>query len=185
MCYYYPLANGWTRFIVTVNKQRVAALLRRAPWIGALGQMVYRRWQPWMTAGVVGAILNDQCQVLLVEHVFHPKFPWGFPGGWMSRREDPEDTIRREALEETGLSIEVLKPLVVMTATYVHNHLDIAYLCYAPDTRGVRLSNELLAYRWCQPEALVDVRLSLFHHHVACAALDEIRAGAFARKIGG
>jgi 8-oxo-dGTP diphosphatase len=157
-----------------MNKHRIAALLKRFPWVGVFAQYVWRLlFQPWVTAGVVGVILNESGQMLMVEHVFHPQFPWGLPGGWMARREDPEETIRREALEETGLHITVVRPLIVMRSRFVGRHLDMAYMCYAPaEVSQIRLSEELLSYRWINPEeALQTMPLIYFHRNAIQAAL--------------
>jgi 8-oxo-dGTP diphosphatase len=154
------------------SKRRLATLIQKAPWIGNLAIFASRRLQPWTTVGVVGAVFNSQGQVLVVEHVFHPVHPWGLPGGWMGRNEDPEDTIRRELLEETSLQIEVIKPLVIMRSLTLRTHLDIAYLCHAAHgTDDLRLSSELLAYRWTDPAELPDV--SIYNARVVRAALVE------------
>jgi 8-oxo-dGTP diphosphatase len=153
-----------------LDKRRVANLLKRAPWTGYVVQRLWRMWQPWVTVGAVGAVFNDQGQLLIVEHVFHPIFPWGLPGGWMAWNEDPEETVRREIYEETTLRIDVLKPLRVEYAPHVARHLDIAYLCYAPHGH-IRLSSELLAYQWIDP--LHAPPMADFHTRVVDAALIE------------
>src|SRR5438874_1163879 len=97
--------------IATLNdthKRRIAAILRRAPWISQIGQVLWRLGRPWVTIGAVGVVFNDRGQMLLVEHVFHPQIPWGLPGGWMDRHEGPEDTVRRELHEETGLAVDII-----------------------------------------------------------------------------
>lgn len=135
-----------------MDKRKVAALLKRVPWTGYIAQSIWRIWQPWVTVGVVGAVFNDAGKLLVVEHVFHPKYPWGLPGGWMNRGEDPDETVRREIREETALHVEVVKPLIVARTPYLSRHLDMAYLCYAPPDAGeIILSSELLAYRWIDP----------------------------------
>jgi 8-oxo-dGTP diphosphatase len=165
---FYPIVRA------VVNKRRVAALLKRAPWTGFVAQRVVRFWQPWVTVGAVGAVFNDAGQLLIVEHVFHPIFPWGLPGGWMSRDENPEDTVRRELYEETALRVEVLKLLLIERARGMPRHLDIAYLCYALPGE-IRLSGELLASEWIDP--LHAPPMADFHTRVVRAALHE-RASA-------
>ena len=156
-----------------LDKRRVATFIRRAPWTGRIAQAVYRVWQPWVTVGVVGAVFNDEGRMLIVEHVFHPLFPWGLPGGWMMRNENPDDTVRREVLEETNLRIDVIKPLVIRHTKYMSRHLDMAYLCHASgsETRNVHLSSELLAHDWIDPLRLPP--MAEFHRHVVKAALTE------------
>src|SRR5688500_5163916 len=96
-----------------LDKRRIAALLKRAPWTGVIAQRLARVWQPWVTVGAVGAVFNDSGKLLVVEHEFQPIYPWGLPGVWMAGNENPEDTVRREIFEETRLHIDVMKPLLV------------------------------------------------------------------------
>ena len=125
--------------------RRVAEVVQRAPWLIYPGRWLWRIRQPHFTAGVVGVVFNAQNQVLLVEHVFHPHNPWGLPGGWVERNENPYETIRRELHEELDLDVEVGPALLVRVS--FHDHLDLAYLCSMTGEIG-SLSTELLDYRW-------------------------------------
>ncbi|MBX3062461.1 MAG: NUDIX hydrolase [Anaerolineae bacterium] len=155
-----------------INRRTVANWLKRLPWTGELAIHIMRLWQPWRTVGAVGVVYNDKGEVLIVEHVFHPKYPWGLPGGWMSRKEDPADTVRREVQEETGLNVQVIRPLLVEHTPFLSRHLDICYLCYAPvDAGEVKLSSELLAYRWIDPHE--SVPLVRFHARAVAAAFEQ------------
>ena len=153
-----------------LDKRRVASALKRAPWVGLMAQRLYRTWQPWVTIGAVGAIFDDDGCLLVVEHVFHPVFPWGMPGGWMLPNEDPDETVRREVFEETGLQIDVLKPLIVSRTPHLSRHLDMAYLCHAGHG-DIHLSSELLGYQWADPHNTPP--LADFHIKVLEAALLE------------
>ncbi len=153
-----------------MNKRRVAALLKRAPWTGYVAQSVLRLWQPWVTVGVLGAVFNAEGQLLVVEHVFHPILPWGLPGGWMARNEGTDDTVRREVYEETALSVDVLKPLLIELSPQLRGHLDVAYLCHARPGE-IRLSAELLAFQWIDPAQTPP--MPEFHVRAVRAALAE------------
>lgn len=144
----------------------VASLVRHAPWLVYAARSVWRIRQPRFTAGVVAVVLNDVGQVLLVEHVFHPHNPWGLPGGWVDRHEDPAETVLRELREELELDAEVGALLLAKLA--FGNHLDFAYRCYTSGSIG-RLSSELLDYRWIDPTDLP--RLQTFHHAAIQQAL--------------
>jgi 8-oxo-dGTP pyrophosphatase MutT (NUDIX family) len=134
-------------------RRRLATFIRRFPFVSGLAQRVYRHLQPWRTVGAVGVVMNDAGHVLIVEHVFHPIYPWGLPGGWMGRREDPGETVRREVLEETGLRVRVVCPLLVEHTPYLARHLDVCFLCVVEADNGpVTLSDELLDYRWIDPD---------------------------------
>jgi ADP-ribose pyrophosphatase YjhB (NUDIX family) len=104
--------------------------------------------------------------LLLVEHLFHPQTPWGLPGGGMNRGETPDQTVRRELLEETALEVEIVQPLIIAKSRLLPHHLDVGYLCRlsAPD-QPVRLSRELLDYRWFAPHEPLPP-LSPFHAEV-------------------
>lgn len=144
----------------------VASLVRRVPWLIYLARAIWRVRQARFTAGVVGVIFDTSGQVLLVEHVFHPHHPWGLPGGWVDRYEDPADALRREMGEELGLEIEV-GPVLLVKVDF-GNHIDLAYLCYTSGAIG-SLSSELLGYRWVQPAELP--RLYSFHQRAIEQAL--------------
>jgi 8-oxo-dGTP diphosphatase len=150
--------------------RRVSQFLQKAPWIVAFARSVWRIGQPKFTAGVVGVVFNDQGQVLLVEHVFHPYAPWGLPGGWIDRNESPSHTAVRELKEELQLTVEVTSLLLVEVD--FGNHLDFAYLCNAISSVGI-LSSELLAYAWYDTGALP--KLHRFHYKAIRSAL-EVRA---------
>jgi 8-oxo-dGTP pyrophosphatase MutT (NUDIX family) len=123
----------------------VAGFLRKHTWLGIPLYVIVRFFRPKYSLGAVGVIFNTQGQVLLVEHVFHPKTPWGLPGGWVNRREDPATTVIRELQEELSITVTVERIVAVQSLT--HNHLDLAYLCHTSEPIG-KLSNELLAFEW-------------------------------------
>jgi 8-oxo-dGTP pyrophosphatase MutT (NUDIX family) len=115
--------------------RRIAALVQKTPWAINAARVIWRLWQPKFSAGVVGVVFNAQRHVLLVEHVFHPYSPWGLPGGWVERGEDPAQTVQRELLEELEMTVEV-GPVLLVDNEY-GNHLDLAYLCYSNGTVGM------------------------------------------------
>jgi ADP-ribose pyrophosphatase YjhB (NUDIX family) len=145
----------------------VAVVVRKAPWIVALGRVLWRLRQAKFSAGVVGVIFDKEGRVLLVEHVFHPYAPWGLPGGWVDRRENPAQTVQRELREELEMTIEV-GPILMVETDY-GNHLDFAYLCYSDGPVG-KLSNELLNYGWYDLANLP--RLHKFHYRAITSAME-------------
>ena len=74
------------------------------PTCPACGFIAYRNPAP-----AVGVILERREQIVLVRRKFEPMSGlWSLPAGFMEYGESPEDTARRETLEETGLSIELV-----------------------------------------------------------------------------
>jgi len=153
--------------------RRVAQFLQKAPWIVGAARSIWRLGQPKFTAGAVGVVFNDQRQVLLVEHVFHPYAPWGLPGGWTDRNENPSQTVIRELREELTLTVEA--SVLLLVETDFGNHLDFAYLCEAKTTVG-QLSSELLDYGWYDTNALP--KLHRFHYRAINSALEKLQVVA-------
>lgn len=130
---------------------RIASLIRRFPFIIRIPFLIYRQFQPRYTVGVVGILFNEVGHVLIVEHVFHPENPWGLPGGWIERNEQPTTAVLRELEEELQLKARIKQ--VIYVEKNFKNHLDIAFLCEA--TTGIgELSHELLNYKWLDPDDL-------------------------------
>src|SRR5688572_18066733 len=130
-------------------KQRTKTLFARYPWMGPMLVRLYRHTQPMFSAGVTGVLLNDEGQVLMVEHVFHTQHAWGLPGGWMGRGEGPERTIEREFHEETGLVVRAALPLAITQGDYWRNHLDFAYLMEPIGEQApIQLCYELTNFGW-------------------------------------
>lgn len=127
--------------------QSVASILRRFPWVASLVTSIWRMGRPRFTAGVIGVLLNDKQEALLVEHVFHPRTPWGLPGGWVDRSEGLAQTLQREMREELSLNVTVESVLIVEIAKRQPYHIDIVFLCQSDSTVG-KVSSELLGYQW-------------------------------------
>lgn len=94
-----------------------------------------RRWgvrftQPrfQVTAGAV--VINEEGRVLLLKHVFRPGSGWGVPGGFLEKGEQPEEAIRRELREETGLELESAE-LAFIRAHKRPARVEIIYRCRA------------------------------------------------------
>ena len=102
--------------------------------------------------GVEVVLFNEQRQVLLLNHVFHPEVPWGIPGGWLDRNEDPAECAVRELREETGLTA-VLGPLIMLKPQTLPSHLGTAYLAHTPQGTLV-LSNEIIKAAWTNLDEL-------------------------------
>ncbi|PID84798.1 MAG: hypothetical protein CSA11_04325 [Chloroflexi bacterium] len=101
---------------------------------------------PKQRVGVEVVLFNDQRQVLLLNHVFHPEMPWGIPGGWLDKNEDPAHGALRELREETGLTA-VLGPILLLRKENSPPHIGIAYLALEPKG-DFNLSSEIIEATW-------------------------------------
>lgn len=91
------------------------------------GSLVWLITQKFLV-GVVGAVLNDAGQILLLKHTYRGKYPWGLPSGWLKRGEQPMDGLKRELKEETGMEVDVIKPLIV-SGDDECPRVDLIFLC--------------------------------------------------------
>ena len=145
-------------------KRQLARLLQRYPVIGYAAQWGVHRIQERISCGAVGVVIDQRDRILLVEHVFHPHDPWGLPGGWMNRNEDPQTTVTREIREETGLIVQPVCPLLIVRSPQLRHHLDVAWLCrYAGDPDAITLCDELTDYRWITLDEARTLRTTDFH----------------------
>jgi len=157
-------------------KNFLARLMRRSPFLYPILVRLIKALAARFTVGVTGVVFNPQGQVLLLEHVFRDRYPWGLPGGWVRRRERPQDALRRELLEEVGLPVRVGPPVVV-ELDGPPGHLETGFLCEV-EGRMDHLSGEILAARWVSPEALPEGLYWLDQEMIRQAlALRGLRAG--------
>ena len=76
------------------------------------GRRFIERLMWWTQAKFVMAIVlvvfRDD-RLLLLEHSYRPRYPWGLPTGWVHYGESLEEAVRRELKEECGLTVETLQ----------------------------------------------------------------------------
>lgn len=164
LCYEAPSSCA---ILPGTNGRRLMMKRRLATW---LQRFTLLRWGlrlgvhlfiPRQHVGAVGAVFNEAGQVLLLEHVFRPNFPWGLPGGWIGRGEDPAKAVEREFREELGLQVRAEQLLVCEPQggrTGVPRGLGLAYYCSLVDNElaGIDLARasmayEVLAVKWVDP----------------------------------
>jgi len=135
---------------------------------GACGFVHYANSAPTASAFV----LDDGGHVLLARRAYEPDAGlWDVPGGFLEEGEDPLEGLRRELLEETGLTIEPGKFVGAFTDTYGDGPRATAVLnlvweasivagepAPADDVSQLRWfpqsalpSDEELAFRWLAP----------------------------------
>ena len=96
------------------------------------------------TASVAAIIFNEHGEVLLLDHVLRPQAGWAIPGGFMNFGEPPDEAVKREIYEETGLE---LKNLQLIRVRAVGRHIEIIFRAEAVGTAEVK-SLEINAVGW-------------------------------------
>ncbi|HSK72087.1 MAG TPA: NUDIX hydrolase [Pyrinomonadaceae bacterium] len=111
---------------------------------------ITRLSQDKFTVSAAAIVLNEKGEVLLLDHVFRSQLSWGLPGGFIEHGESPEEGIRREIYEETGLELENLGILRVRT---INRHIEILFRATAKGKAEVK-SREIKAAGWFKPDDL-------------------------------
>ena len=90
---------------------------------------------------VAGVAINPKDQLLLVRRGKDPgKGTWGIPGGVVELGESLEDAVRRELMEETGVTVDPLDRITILDRVYRdeegrvrYHYIIVEYLCRAED----------------------------------------------------
>jgi len=117
---------------------------------------------------VVGAIVENTKtgKILLIKRSSSSDYEpnvWSVITGRIKQFEDPETALKREVKEETGLKINIVKPLRVFHIFRGDKNADnetigIIYWCKTKSEK-VKFSNEHSDFKWCNPkEALTFVK---------------------------
>ena len=68
---------------------------------------------PILTSGTILVVFNDKREILMQLRSDYKQ--WGFPGGGLELGESLEDTAKRELEEETGLILDTLKLIDIVS----------------------------------------------------------------------
>jgi ADP-ribose pyrophosphatase YjhB (NUDIX family) len=104
-------------------------------------------------------IVNGERLALIRKHHFEPGV-WRPPGGGIKEGEDFEAGVAREALEETGLRIELRRYLVAATARFLYEPHDVPWKTHvflattADEELSPRDTDEIGGARWGTLEEL-------------------------------
>lgn len=117
------------------------------------------------SVGEYGVIINKKKEFLVLSLAISKKFPneaWMLPGGRLEVNDQPEQGLRREIYEETGLKVKVVSPCHVARwgmekpPKYV-----VFFLCRLAGDQEVKLSHEHANYKWV---SLGDIEKIPFHN---------------------
>ena len=129
--------------------------------------MGYKNEGRFMVA--VGAIIEHTSsgKILLLKRSLKVDFHggiWEEVNGRMKQFEEPESALKREVKEETGLKIEIIKPINIFHIFRGQESKDnelvgIIYWCKS-SSKKVKLSDEHIDHKWLAPKEA----LELVHH---------------------
>jgi 8-oxo-dGTP diphosphatase len=115
-------------------------------------------------------MVREDGQVLIVrrsESDSHEPNMWEMPGGKIDPGQPPEESLRREIFEETGLGVEEILPNMLLVESFVLQEgkyagsLYVSVVCVAKVIEGdVVLSNEHSEYKWVQFSELMNYPLT-------------------------
>jgi 8-oxo-dGTP diphosphatase len=123
---------------------------KKIPW--GMRRLIVRLTQDRFTVSAAVVIVNGSGQVLLLDHRIRPTSGWGLPGGFVEHGEQPEEGIRREIREETGLELESLKLLRIRT---IGTHIEMLFRAASdgiPELKGT----EIRDFGWFDRSSLPD-----------------------------
>jgi len=105
----------------------------------------------------VGALIERAGRVLLVRRAVIPNIGrWALPAGFMDDDETPEEALRREVQEETGLTVRVGDVLGVYPLISPNGRgVIIIYRAHA-DASEPRAGDDVSEVRWFGPDELPD-----------------------------
>ena len=114
----------------------------------------------------VGAVIVDHGRALLVRRNTEPlKGEWSVPGGVLELGEKLRDGAAREALEETGMHVEVGEVLDVFDSIFTdtdgrteYHYVLIDFLC-RPISGEARAGGDVSEVKWIIPADLEQMRL--------------------------
>ncbi len=111
---------------------------------------IIRVTQQKFTVSAAAVIVDAEGKVLLLNHLLRPFSGWGLPGGFITAAEQPEDAIRREIREETGLELTNVRMFRIRT---VARHIEMLFLADPAGEASVQ-SREILGLGWFDPNDL-------------------------------
>ena len=117
-----------------------------------------RRESVWLTSArftvtAGAAVVDESGRVLLLKHVFRDGSGWGMPGGFIERGEQPEEALRRQVREETGLELDEVEIVLARTVPRA-KQIELIYRCRANGRAVEAQSLEISRTGWFRLDAL-------------------------------
>ncbi len=120
-----------------------------------------------MTTQQIGvkAIIEEEGEILLLkrsEKYEHLKNHWDIPGGRIKFGEEPEEGLKREIEEETGLELKEIKQILDACTVFRNEEehiVRITYLCAVKDSKHTKISHEHVHMEWVPKEKLRELQI--------------------------
>ncbi len=105
---------------------------------------------------IVGVIPERRGRILLLRRAIEPRYgAWTFPGGFMEIDESVEECAAREAMEETGVEVEIAGLVGIYSRPRPHGP-GIVSIVFHGQAGGSRTDpgREALEARWFEPDEI-------------------------------
>ncbi len=115
-----------------------------------------------IAVGASALVINKKGEILLTQR--HDLRTWVFPGGMIAQNESPERAAIREAEEETGLKVKIVR----LVAVYVNDHflkktINFFFLAEKIGGKPQRQKGEVLQIRWVKKQDAAKFLLPRFY----------------------
>jgi ADP-ribose pyrophosphatase len=126
-----------------------------------------RRLYPEKPIVGVGVLIQDDDRYLLIKRAAEPDAGlWSVPGGMVELGEGAAEAAKREALEETGLEVEIVEVIGVVDkiiegdGNRIKFHFVIVDYLANPVRGSLEASSDALDARWVKPSDFLDYEMS-------------------------
>lgn len=115
----------------------------------------------------VGVVFNALGEILVALRPSHKLQGglWEFPGGKIEPEETAEEALKRELLEEVGITVTSFSPLVQCEHHYQHHHVTLEVF-YIQEFEGTALGHEGQVIDWVTLEKLRHLPLLSANHPI-------------------
>lgn len=105
--------------------------------------------------------MNERGELLILRLPLNEEFTtemWMLPGGRLEAEDEPEEGLRREVKEETGLDIDIVTPVhAARWGIEDPPKYTVFYLCRAVEEDTIHMSDEHAEARWVGSDSLADI----------------------------
>ncbi len=115
---------------------------------------------------VLGIVFNPKTRKILIgrreRDPYIKELSWCFPGGDVNVGNEPEDTLKNEIKNKTGLKVENLGAVFSKVYPEKKDFLAIYYLCEVTDGKE-KAEEKFAEIKWVNPEEIENYFTTSFH----------------------